>query len=132
MTSGTATGWTPLHCLCQDSGIGLCTKEIINGMLESSTVDMKAFDSMTDTQVIVSVSLVAMAHNAHLVRSHPPLSRPHRPTPLLPHLGVLFAHSYDHSGAHMCIYALNCAYMCTCVHTGAHMWVWLGVGVGAG
>ena len=101
-------------------------------MLDSCTVDMKAFDSMTDAQVIVSVSLVAMALNSHLVRSHPAISRPHRPTLLLPHLGFLFAHSYDHSGAHMCIYALNCAYMCTCVHTGAHMWVWLGVGVGAG
>ena len=82
--------------------------------------------------MIVSASLVAMVHNAHLVRSHPPLIEAAPLTRLLPHLGVLFAHTYDQSGAHMCTHALNCAHTCTCVYTGAHMWVWLGVGVGAG
>ena len=50
-------------------------------LLENETVPLEYFDAMSNNNVIVFCSFVAMVHNAHLVGLHPPLPRPHRSTP---------------------------------------------------
>ena len=54
---------------------------VIEMLLETNTVPLSYFDAMGNDTVIVFGSLVAMVHNAHLVRLYPPLPRPHHFTP---------------------------------------------------
>ena len=81
VTNARPNGWTPLHCLCSGSDLMMSQRYLITKLLETNTVPLSYFDAMGNNQVIVFGSLVAMVHNAHLVRLHPPLPRPHRSTP---------------------------------------------------
>ena len=53
VTGGTPVGWTAAHILCNGSDVGLLARDVVEALLNNGIVDMKAFDSAFNDQVIV-------------------------------------------------------------------------------
>ena len=53
VTGATPIGWTPLHVLLHGSDVLMIQRQIIEELLDSKIVEVKDFDSMMDSKVIV-------------------------------------------------------------------------------